>query len=163
MIRQPGLSWAWAELGKKNFWILAVLFKGGVLTISEEISLNRNSRNVVWIFCWREDWAQLRCWTFNRQKVVQDWVQMRFSRRSGKALLKIRQCFSSEDENGFGWLASELPLNIVKIPSQNLPFLQMSLLNSSWVPVQEEEGPVKGEKLNMHVHWSHVYGSRTSW
>lgn len=36
-----------------------------------------------------------------------------------------------KDASGFGRLASELPLNILKIPSQNLSFLQRSLLNSS--------------------------------
>lgn len=39
--------------------------------------------------------------------------------------------FFSEGASGFGRLASELPLHVLKIPSQNLLFLQRSLLNSS--------------------------------
>lgn len=66
-----------------------------------------------------------------------------------------------EDASRFGRLVSKLPLDIFKISSENLSLLQKS---SFWIPAEcqfmREEGPVRGEKLYIHVLSCHMCESR---
>lgn len=80
---------------------------------------------------------------------------MIFQQEVGEIFNKDEAELLSEDTSVFRRLASELPLSILKIPSQHLPFWERSLV-SCRVPVHEEKGSVRGEELCIHVHCSHV-------
>lgn len=98
-----------------------------------------------------------RCWTFNRQKMVWDWVHCDISAGGWESFVKDEAVLSSEDASVFWRLASELPLSILK---KSLHRISPSWRGVSWTPAgcHGEKGSVRGEKLCVHVHCSHVLG-----